>query len=1220
MTEGGDDAPDEIPEVKPESDESNEVPEETPDDAPDDAPDDTDNETDDPFDEYVPDADPDNEPDDPFDENVPDADPDNEPDDPFDENVPDADPDNEPDDPFDENVPDADPDNEPYDPFKEYEPNSEPESEPDEEVNNPSNTGTITVVVPEQPEEVQDPDPEETPEEIDHLVPEGDSTAPVESPEIMNIRKDLEEAGYEPEYEPEQDSETIPEQEPEIAPEQDPEYEPEQDSELIPKQEPEQNSEVVPEQQQKKTQKKKHIKAKKLELITDPQELEKYKHYEYQHIIKTKYDPIFSQKQIRKPQKKPAKKQISVPKKKPIKAKKLKPITDPKELGEFKHYEYSHAIKTKSSQNQAQKKPEKSEKSEKKSESSQKTEKKSKPEEIEELELIVEPIETEKSEEGHESSTEPASEQLQKVAKNRSRKQEAQKSSEISKEKVNETIERESQTQKKTAQNVKAKKQEKTKIEQKLEPISTEILELRKKYRQETGKRPIYNKKNTKGFTEWLEKRKKVVLKKSKSVKKSESRGEWEILLEKWINEFDEKELSQETKEELMNIVRKYRKFTSIYRKIIQLVQKENLTKKESDEIEGLLKNLEKMTAIQANMFRNLRAFQGYYNENILWNKYLIIAKKEKFIKFLVQKLKNLKKTKGAQKIVKKNWKEILKENLHKSTTLNLNEKSIMNRILLKEELTEGDKKELIFILSKLSTEQLILLLGVDFRIHVKNYVRWGWDFDLAVKKLMLQNFLKTSALGSNLGENDLTSEFIGILLGDGNLFSKNYQNQLDVSLNQIDEPQYVSYVKNLMETLLNKEIKICKHKGKGISLRVYSKLINQTLVNLGLKVGNKVENQVGVPNFILKIKRFIIRCLKGLFDTDGSINVENKRALRLSFQNSSKPLVTGFYRMCLALDIIPSPTIRYDEKRVAWRVDIAKKDSIKKFFQIIKPEKLKEPLRRIWIASKLIYLNSSESEQQIIHNKIKSWLKQNNKKIFNYSKKSALFLKNTCEKTLNIDINFDLINKSISKALELEKYMYDKTRTEHLKYLYEKLRSTYRIIEYLINQGEINIPHRQTITSHLKKYFKKKNLNYQKWLKENPKMRIGINDDRHFRVFPMELRNLLNEKICRILMRYKNKIPETKIIKLLKQEFQNQDLIIMIWLLNSPEYNQPTYQYLNNLIFLNKKLIENYINKKKTNMTLLSKDPHVPFDRRTITLMVDHLISKGILKQEEKR
>ncbi len=748
--------------------------------------------------------------------------------------------------------------------------------------------------------------------------------------------------------------------------------------------------------------------------------------------------------------------------------------------------------------------------------------------------------------------------------------------------------------------------------------------ELKDRYLQETGKRSLYKGKITKGFDEWLKSKAKSEQEKQKdqeTEEKEELIEDWEKLLETWINEADEKEIPKEIRKELIEKIRKYREFRKVVRRLNQLLGKEILSEKKIREIEELIKDLNE---IQDDLFDNLRTFRNFYNNNIGWFEYRIQDERVKFVKHLAQKLKKLKKIENfniervSREQAKENWKEILKENLYKNATLRLNEKSLILKTIKKDKLDEDDKEQLISVLSKLPTEDLISLLGNDFRQHTQKYIKWGWDFDLAVKKLMIQNFLNITDLVLNLGENDLTSELIGILLGDGNLFSKNYQNQLDISLNRIDDPKYVSYVKNLMETLLNREIKISKQKGKGISLRVYSKLIIKTLVNLGLKVGNKVKNQVGVPDLIFKNKSFIIRCLKGLFDTDGSINIENKRAIRLSFQNCSKTLVEDFYRMCLALDIIPSPTIRYDEKRFAWRVDIAKKDSIVKFFQICKPEKLKEPLRRIWIASKLIYLNSSESEQQIIRNKIKSWLKQNNKKVFNYSKKSALFLKNTCEKTLGISIDIDLINKTISKVLELEKYMYDKSRAEHLKVLYEKLRSTLRIVEYLIDQGVVNIPHRQTITTHLKKFFEEKNLDYQKWLNENPKMRIGINEDNQIRVFPNELRNLLNEIICRILMEYKNKISETRMIKLLKQEFENQDLIIMTWLLNSPKYNQPTYQYLNNLIFLNKILIENYINKEKTNITLLSKDPHVPFDRRTITIMVNHLIKIGILKHDE--
>jgi len=148
------------------------------------------------------------------------------------------------------------------------------------------------------------------------------------------------------------------------------------------------------------------------------------------------------------------------------------------------------------------------------------------------------------------------------------------------------------------------------------------------------------------------------------------------------------------------------------------------------------------MTGVQTEIFKNLRAFRAFYNENIRWYKPSIMAEREKFIKHLVQKLKNLKKIEKTQKVIKKNWKEILKENLYKNTTLSLNEKSLIIKILQKEKLTDGDKKELISILSKLPTEQLISLLGNDFKKQTQNYVKWGWDFDQGLKRLMLNTYI----------------------------------------------------------------------------------------------------------------------------------------------------------------------------------------------------------------------------------------------------------------------------------------------------------------------------------------------------------------------------------------------------------------------------------------------------------------------------------------------
>ncbi|NVM37313.1 MAG: hypothetical protein HWN81_17075, partial [Candidatus Lokiarchaeota archaeon] len=308
--------------------------------------------------------------------------------------------------------------------------------------------------------------------------------------------------------------------------------------------------------------------------------------------------------------------------------------------------------------------------------------------------------------------------------------------------KVNEVIEQESQTQSQLQQNIKAKKQEKLKTKQKVELISSKLLELQEKYRQETGKRPIYNKKETKGFKEWLEKQKILTLKKSENIRKSEIKEEWELLLEKWINEANENEISKEIKEELLNIIRKYRKSKAIYWRIIQILKRKNLPIKETEEIEGLLKKLEKITGVQVEIFKNLRAFRAFYNDNIRWYKKSITAERQKFMKHLSQKLSYLKKIKKTQKVIKENWKEILKENLYKNITLSLKEKSIINQILQKEKLTEVEKKELISILSKLPTEYLISLLGNDFKKHTQNYIKWGWDFDQGVKRLMLNKFI----------------------------------------------------------------------------------------------------------------------------------------------------------------------------------------------------------------------------------------------------------------------------------------------------------------------------------------------------------------------------------------------------------------------------------------------------------------------------------------------
>lgn len=219
-------------------------------------------------------------------------------------------------------------------------------------------------------------------------------------------------------------------------------------------------------------------------------------------------------------------------------------------------------------------------------------------------------------------------------------------------------------------------------------------------------------------------------------------------------------------------------------------------------------------------------------------------------------------------------------------------------------------------------------------------------------------------------------AEMTGILLGDGHLNSKIYR--IQVSLNGVKESKYVEYVKNKFKTMYGiepKEIwernmKNSTGKEQGMFLYINSKRIFNELLDHGLKSGNKVKNQISVPNWIKSDKNLSKHCLRGLFDTDGSISISTQnKSLALDFSNASLPLVKDFKSMCETLKIDTSPNITqrsYKNQKTqnistTYRVYINKKDAIAKFIYKIKPNKWK--MNRDKIDKQLKSLNSNIEE-----------------------------------------------------------------------------------------------------------------------------------------------------------------------------------------------------------------------------------------------------------------
>lgn len=285
------------------------------------------------------------------------------------------------------------------------------------------------------------------------------------------------------------------------------------------------------------------------------------------------------------------------------------------------------------------------------------------------------------------------------------------------------------------------------------------------------------------------------------------------------------------------------------------------------------------------------------------------------------------------------------------------------------------------------------------------------------------------------LEKSESLAEIFGIILGDGRIrwdpAGRHYQ--LDVILNWVDEKDYVLYVKDLIMKEFQYHPKISRQInedgsiGKGIYLTIYSKKIVHELISLGLIPGNKVENQIKVPKWIMESKIYIIACLKGLFDTDGSIfPVMKENAIKINFKNGSLPLVEDFKEMTELFEIKTSKISSYSEiseitceSSITYIVLIQARNQVKRFLDIINPMK------------------------------------------WEYRKNHLLkLIKNPFDYTMEYYSDCDIKNWIL---------------------LYEKLKSYRLVREYLIKEQKKS-PKIDTIRLRIKKYFGE---NYEEWLKD---------------------------------------------------------------------------------------------------------------------------------------
>ncbi len=180
---------------------------------------------------------------------------------------------------------------------------------------------------------------------------------------------------------------------------------------------------------------------------------------------------------------------------------------------------------------------------------------------------------------------------------------------------------------------------------------------------------------------------------------------------------------------------------------------------------------------------------------------------------------------------------------------------------------------------------------------------------------------------------NTMLAEFVGIMIGDGNIAPY----QASVSVNMTDDAEYVPYIARLFRELFGVTVTVRNRTNKNCTVIVVSSAnLVDHLECLGLPIGDKISQKISIPEWVNNDPELLSACLRGIFDTDGCIFQEKHKIKgkiyaypRLSFVSHSPELITSMERALLGLGYAP-------RVRGGRRVNLEHFTDIEKFFRII--------------------------------------------------------------------------------------------------------------------------------------------------------------------------------------------------------------------------------------------------------------------------------------------
>jgi len=117
------------------------------------------------------------------------------------------------------------------------------------------------------------------------------------------------------------------------------------------------------------------------------------------------------------------------------------------------------------------------------------------------------------------------------------------------------------------------------------------------------------------------------------------------------------------------------------------------------------------------------------------------------------------------------------------------------------------------------------------------------------------------------------------------------------------------------------------------------SVFVGEQLIYSGLKHGNKVKNKITIPSWIFKKKSYLIRFIRGFFDTDGCVYNKYGPYAQIQIKLACEETVKSIRDALIILRFNPTKIQRELYAGLySWKVYLVRQDEIKRFFREISP------------------------------------------------------------------------------------------------------------------------------------------------------------------------------------------------------------------------------------------------------------------------------------------